>query len=136
MRLTSVIHSWPHISLNRVHFAITTLFVPAIMPENNSDKRSHSGEGQSSREDIALVSLPLFFSLVLFGDTNRAIYLAIRNCLATPMDPYSPFGLPFTYYHGLERGEQFAPQFGYRMPMIAPSLQFSSHSGPRATIPP
>ena len=83
MRLTSVIHSWPHISLDGVHFAITTLCVAAVMPENNSDNPSHSGEGQSSREDIALV--PLFFSLVLLGDTNKAIYLAIRNCPARPM---------------------------------------------------
>ena len=49
------------------------------------------------------------------------------------MDPYLPFGLPVTYYHGPERREHFAPQFGFRMPMMAPQLQFS---GARSTIPP
>ena len=39
------------------------------------------------------------------------------------MDPYLPFGLPFNYYHGPERREHFAPQFGFRMPMMAPPLQ-------------
>ena len=73
---------------------------------------------------------------MLLGNTNRAIYLVIRNCSPGQWIRicHSACDSPIITASRDESG--YAPQFGYRMPMMASPLQFSSHSGARVTIPP